>query len=58
MQVKLQSEWPLSKKKKKKLTMNPGEVVEKRESSYIVVRDIRYGEQCGDSLKTNNRTTM
>ena len=38
-------------KKKKKLTMNPGEVVEKRESSYIVVRNIQYGEQCGDSLK-------
>ena len=31
--------------------MNPGEVVEKRESSYTVGRNSQYGEQCGDSLK-------
>ena len=39
----------LSKKEKKILTMNPGEVVEKRESPYIVGRNSQHGEQCGDS---------
>ena len=41
----------IKKKKQKLLTMNPGEVVEKRESSYTVGRNSQYGEQCGDSLK-------
>ena len=53
------SELPSSKSLQ---TINAGEGVEKRESSYTVGRNANwyshYGEQCGDSLKTWNRTAL
>ena len=46
----------------KKSTNNAGEGAEKKESSYTVYghanRYSHYGEQCGDSLKTGNRTAI
>ena len=43
-------------------TTNAGEGVEKKEPSYTVGGNANYynhfGEQCGDSLKTGNRTAI
>ena len=47
---------------KESTTTNAGEGVEKREPSYTVGGNANwyshYGEQCGDSLKTGNRSTI
>ena len=53
------SEWPSSKSQQ---AINAGEGVEKREPSYTAGRKANwyspYGEQCGDFLKTGNRTAI
>ena len=54
-----QSEWLLSKSLQ---AINAGEGVEKRDPSYTVGGNAnlysRYGKQCGDFLKTGNRTAI
>ena len=53
------SEWPPSKSLQ---AINAGEGAEKREPSHTVGENANweshYGEQCGDSLKTGNRTAI
>ena len=58
-----QSEWPSSKKtKNKKLQINAGQYVERREPFFAVNGNVNwcslYGEQYGCSLKTENRATI
>ena len=57
--ISCQSEWPSSKSLQ---TKNSGEGVEKRKLSYTAGGNVNwynhYGEQCGDSLKTENRTAV
>ena len=59
MTISQQSGWLLSKGPQ---AINADEGVEKREPSYTVGGSANYyshyGEQCGDSLKTGNRTTI
>ena len=48
--------------RKKSQTINAGEGVERRETSYTVGRNVNWhshcGERCGGSLKANNRDTI